>query len=218
VFFIDKDIDEHFESKDEEYRPSVDDQLPLPPEKQASFGRITSLIRIEQLRDINRHIVRRHVEDVSNEKEEHRSTEVYEIHTRGACKCLVISSDEAIQYGCQTRFEKQLQRIERTYTDEELHVSELHVIVPSYEHNYQLVRRDYRMNKYRTLAEKENESCYDDHRLKQRTIAIHYYTKQGERLRTESTRRLDHLPLFIRCEIEYELNHHGKLNRSYDTR
>jgi hypothetical protein len=31
-------------------------------------------------------------------------------------------------------------------------------------------------------------------------------------MRTEHVRRLEHLPLVIRCEIEYELNHYGKSN------
>jgi hypothetical protein len=34
-------------------------------------------------------------------------------------------------------------------------------------------------------------------------------------MRTEQARRIEHLPLFIRCEIEYELNHYGMLKRYF---
>ena len=32
-------------------------------------------------------------------------------------------------------------------------------------------------------------------------------------MKTEHIRCLEHLPLFIRCEIEYELNHYGMFNQ-----
>jgi hypothetical protein len=179
---------------------STDDELPIVPEQSSSFGQITSRLRIDQLRDINRNVVRRQQNDFN--EEEHRSSEVYEIHTRGACKCLVISSEEKTQYGSETRFEKQLKRIERTYTDEDLRATELHVIVTSSDRNYQLVRRDYGSNTY-------DDDVFDKSR--QPTITIHYYTKDGHRMSTEQARHLEHLPLFIRCEIEYELNHYGML-------
>jgi hypothetical protein len=38
--------------------------------------------------------------------------------------------------------------------------------------------------------------------------------KNGHRMRTEQVRHLEHLPLFIHCEIEYELNHYDMLNRN----
>jgi hypothetical protein len=148
-----------------------------------------------------RNIVRHHLDQNYYGEDEHRSDEVYEIHTRGACKCLVVSYEEKTQYGSETRFEKQLKRIERTYTEEELKSTELHVIVTSSDGDYQLVRRDYGSN-----------ITYDDDfndKSKQPTITIHYYTKDGHRMRTEQARHLEHLPLFIRCEIEYELNHYG---------
>jgi hypothetical protein len=80
------------------------------------------------------------------------------------------------------------------------------VVVTSSDGNYQLVRRDYGSNIY------TNEDAYD--KARQPTVTIHYYTKEGHRIRTEQARHLEHLPLFIRCEIEYELNHYGMLNRN----
>jgi hypothetical protein len=179
-----------------------DDQSENLPEQRSSFGQVTSRLRIDQLRDINRNVVRRHREQNETEVSEHRSSEVYEVHTRGACKCLVVSTEEKTQYGSETRFEKQLKRIERTYTDEDLRATELHVIVTSSDRNYQLVRRDYGSNTY-------DDDVFDKSR--QPTITIHYYTKDGHRMSTEQARHLEHLPLFIRCEIEYELNHYGML-------
>ena len=135
------------------------------------------------------------------EDDEIRSDEFYEIHTRGACKCLVVSSEEKTQYGSETSFEKRLKRIERTYTDGELKSTELHVVVTTSDGDYQLVRRDYGTN-----------ISYDDDlndKSRQPTVTIHYYTNEGHRMRTEQARNLEHLPLFIRCEIEYELNHYG---------
>jgi hypothetical protein len=171
------------------------------PEQPSSFGQVTSRLRIDQLRDINRNVVRRHIDQNDYDDDEHRSSEVYEIHTRGACKCLVVSYEEKTQYGTETRFEKQLKRIERTYTDEELKSTELHVIVTSSNGDYQLVRRDYGTNI------SNDDDTIDKSR--QPTITINYYTKEGHRMRTEQARPLEHLPLFIRCEIEYELNHYG---------
>ena len=184
----------------------ADDQLPIVPEQRSSFGQVTSRIRIGQLRDINRNVVRRHVEQHDSNQDEHRSSEVYEIHTRGACKCLVISADEKTQYGAETRFEKQLQRIERTYTDEELRGTELHVIVAASDANYQLVRRSY------AFSEHDDVGRQTDDRREQSgapTVTVHYCDKDGQRMKTERSRRLENLPLFIRCEIEYELNHYG---------
>ncbi|CAF3903621.1 unnamed protein product [Rotaria sp. Silwood2] len=211
VIFIDDEskssnFEDNFELKREKRHSSTDDHLPKVPEQRPSFGQVTSRIRIEQLRDINRHVVRRHLQENDYNEDEHRSSEVYEIHTRGACKCLVVSYEEKTQYGNETRFEKQLQRIERTYTDEELKVTELHVIVTTSDQNYQLVKRDYSSIKQNNI-EKEKENIYDKSR--QPSISIHYYTKDGQRIKTEHNRRLEHLPLVIRCEIEYELNHYG---------
>jgi hypothetical protein len=201
VIYIDDK--ENFELK----HPSViDDQLEHVPEQRSSFGQVTSRLRIDQLRDINRNVVRRHVEQQEYDEREHRSSEVYEIHTRGACKCLVVSYDEKTQYGPETRFEKQLKRIESTYTDAELKSTELHIIVASSDGDYQLVRRDYG-------SHHDVDDTHDNSRLP--TIAIHYYTKEGHRMRTEQARRIDHIPLFIRCEIEYELNHYGMLKRYF---
>ena len=212
VIFIDNksdksDYEDNFELKRERHNSSIDDPPPVPLDQQPTFGRITSRIRIDQLRDINRHVVRRHVQEHCNDNDnvnddEHRSKEVYEIHTRGACKCLVISSEESTQYGNETRFEKQLQRIERTYAEEELKAVELHVIVSSTDRNYQLVKRDYGSKKFPRQDTKENHQ--------QPTISIYYYDKDGQRVRSEPARRLEQLPLFIRCEIEYELNHYGQ--------
>ncbi|CAF2103321.1 unnamed protein product [Rotaria magnacalcarata] len=196
------DYEDNFELKREKRPSSSDDHLPVVPEKRPTFGQITSRIRIDQLRDINRHVVRRHLQENDYNEEEYRSSEVYEIHTRGACKCVVVSSEEKTQYGSETRFEKQLQRIERTYTDEELKATELHVIVTTSDKDYQLVKRDYGGSKKNNF-EKENE------KLRQPSISVHYYTRDGHRIRTEDGRRLEHLPLVIRCEIEYELNHYG---------
>jgi hypothetical protein len=185
----------------------TDDQIDDLPEQRSTFGQVTSRLRIDQLRDINRNVVRRHFEQNNYDSDEHRSSEVYEIHTRGACKCLVVSYEENTQYGSETRFEKQLKRIERTYTDEELKSTELHVIVTSSNGDYQLVRRDYGLNV-------SNDDDLVD-KSRQPTITIHYYTKEGHRMRTEQARYLENLPLFIRCEIEYELNHYGILNTKY---
>ena len=207
AFFL-IDYEDNFKLKRERDRSANDDHLPIVPEQRAPFGRITSRLRIDQLRDINRHVVRRHVvqENHFNSKE-HRSTEVYEIHTRGACKCLVVSAEEKTQYGSQTPFEQQLERIEHAYTDEDLQGAELHVVVTSAEQDYQLVRRDYGSHKSSSGRGKENES--GEMKSSHRTITIHYYNKEGQRMRSESARYLEHLPLFIRCEIEYELNHYG---------
>ncbi|CAF4941019.1 unnamed protein product, partial [Rotaria socialis] len=79
--------------------------------------------------------------------------------------------EEKIQYGPQTRFEKQLQRIERTYTEEELRATELHVIVTSSKEHYELVRRDYGSNMYTD----DDDSVHDPSRKP--AITIHYYTK-----------------------------------------
>ena len=198
---------DNFELKREQRLSTADDYLPIVPEQRPSFGQVTSRIRIDQLRDINRQVVRRHVQDHEITEDEHRSTEVYEIHARGACKCLVVSYEEKTQYGSETRFEKQLHRIERTYTEEDLRATELHVIVSSSDGDYQLVRRDYGLTKHDD-DEKENEHIYN--RVKHPAIPIHYYTKDGQRMRTEHVRRLEHLPVVIRCEIEYELNHYGR--------
>ncbi|UJR27996.1 hypothetical protein I4U23_009254 [Adineta vaga] len=197
---------DNFELKREQRHSGSDDHLPIVPEQRPSFGQVTSRIRIDQLRDINRHVVRRHVQDNETTDDEHRSTEVYEIHTRGACKCLVVSFEEKTQYGAETRFEKQLHRIERTYTNEDLKATALHVIVSSSDADYQLVRRDYGLSKLDD-DDKENENISD--KPKQPIISIHYYTKDGIRIKTEHTRRIEHLPVVIRCEIEYELNHYG---------
>jgi len=200
------DCNDNFELKREKRLSSTDDQLPVVSDQRLPFGQVASRIRIEQLRDINRHVVRRHIQENDSNEDEYHSSEVYEIHTRGACKCLVISYEEKTQYGSETRFEKQLQRIERTYTDEELKATELHVIVTSSDGDYQLVKRDYGLNKqYDDEKENINEKS------KHPTISIHYYTKEGHRMRTEHARRLEHLPLVIRSEIEYELNHYGML-------
>ena len=206
------DYKDNFELKREKCHSSTDDHLPIVSEKRPSFGQITSRIRIDQLRDINRHVVRRHLQENDYNGEEHRSSEVYEIHTRGACKCLVLSSEEKTQHGSQTRFEKQLQRIERTYTDDELKAAELHVIVTSSDGAYELVRRYYGSNKHND-HDKENENIYEKSR--QPTVSIHYYTKEGHRMRTEHARLLECLPLVIRCEIEYELNHYGRRSSSF---
>ena len=178
----------------------TDDHLPVVPDHQSSFGQVTSRIHIDQLRDLNQHIVRRHSDQQEIHQEEHRSSEVYEIHTRGACKCLVVSYEEKTQYGLETRSEKQLHQIERANTEEELRNTELHVIVTNSDQNYALVRRDY--------GAQQREIDIDQG--KPSAITIHYYTKEGQRMRTEHGRRLEHLPLFIRCEIEYELNHYGR--------
>lgn len=193
--------------KREKQHSASDDHLPIVPEQRAPFGRITSRLRIDQLRDINRQVVRRHVQENQFSSKEHRSTEVYEIHTRGACKCLVVSAEEKTQYGCQTPFEQQLEPIERAYTDEDLRETELHVVVTSAQQDYQLVRRDYGLHKSQNPRGKENQP--NEMKSSQRTVAIHYYNKEGQRMRSESARHLEHLPLFIRCEIEYELNHYG---------
>jgi hypothetical protein len=179
----------------------IDDALPIAPEPSSTFGQVTSRIRIDKLRDLNRNIVRRQSDQHNNNQDEHRSTEVYEIHTRGACKCLVVSCEEKTQYGSETRFEKQLQRIERTYTDEELKNTELHVIVTTSDRDYQLVRRDHGFNRH--------DQINDERDYRQPSITVHYYTREGQRMRSEQGRHLEHLPLFIRCEIEYELNHYG---------
>ena len=196
VIYIDDK--ENFELK---AHSSADDQLPIVPEQRSSFGQVTSRIRIDQLRDINRNVVRRHVEQHDSNQDEHRSSEVYEIHTRGACKCLVVSADEKTQYGAETRFEKQLQRIERTYTEEELRGTELHVIVASSDADYRLVQRSYAFNEHEDDDRREHSGSP--------TVLVHYYNKDGQRMNTDRSRRLENLPLFIRCEIEYELNHYG---------
>jgi hypothetical protein len=205
------DRNNNFQLKREEHHSSTDDHLPIVPEQRLpSFGQLALRIRIDQLRDINRNVVRRHTEEKNQNEVEHRSSEVYEIHTRGACKCLVISSEEKTQYGSETRFEKQLKRIERTYTDEELKSNELHILVTSSDSDYQLVKRDYGLYRQND-DEKENENIYEKSRHP--TITIHYYTKEGRQMKTEHARRLEHLPLIIRSEIEYELNHYGMSHR-----
>ena len=212
VIYIDNkskksDYEDNFQLKPDRHQSTTDDHLPVAPIQRFPFGQVASRIRIDQLRDINRHVVRRHFQDNDFNEDEHRSAEVYEVHTRGACKCLVVSAEEKTQHGIETRFEKQLQRIERTYTDEELKATELHVIVTSSDSNYQLVKRDYVFTK---SNDEEKENLHDKSR--QPIITIHYYNKEGHRMKTEQTRRLEHLPLFIRSEIEYELNHYGKFN------
>ncbi|CAF0993811.1 unnamed protein product [Rotaria magnacalcarata] len=182
---------------------TTDKQIKDVAEQRSSHEETTTQLRQDPIRDPNRNVVRRPIEQNDYDKDEYYSSEVYEIHTRGACKCLVVSYEEKIQYGPQTRFEKQLQRIERTYTEEELRVTELHVIVTSSKEHYELVRRDYGSNMYND----DDDSVCDPPRNP--AITIHYYTKDGNRVRTEQMRNLEHLPLFIRCEIEYELNHYG---------
>ena len=157
----------------------------------------------QHVQDINRNIIHHRTEQKYPNEDEHRSSEVYEIHTRGACKCLVISNEEETQYGTETSFEKQLRCIERTYTDEDLKSTELHIIVTSSDENYQLVRRDYALRQ----CDDNNDVIHE--RLRYPSITISYYTKDGHRMRIEQGRRLENLPLFIRCEIEYELNHYG---------
>lgn len=213
VIYIDdkskkSEYEDNFELKREKLHSSTDNQPSTIPNKTFAFGQIASRIRIDQLRDINRHIVHRHVQDnqLNTTTDEFHSSEVYEIHTRGACKCLVISSEEKTQFGNETHFEQQLQRIERTYTNEELKSTELHVIVTSSDANYQLVQRDYGQVKMNE-ENKENEHGQIP------KIAVHYYSKDGKKIKSEQTRRLDHLPLVIRSEIEYELNHYGLLIR-----
>ena len=198
------DFEDNFELKRENRYSATDERLPIISAPCFPFGQVASRIRIDQLRDINRHVVRRHLQENDSHEEEYHSTEVYEIHTRGACKCLVVSYEENAQCGAQTRFEKQLQRIERTYTEAELKATELHVIVTTSDSKYQLVKRDYGSKKYND-DEKENEQA------SQRAIKIHYYTKDGQRIGTEHMRLLEQLPLVIRSEIEYELNHYGRL-------
>lgn len=78
-------------------------------------------------------------------------------------------------------------------------MTELHVIVSSSDPKYELVRRDYA----------EPTSSESSGGTKQGTLKIHYYDENGRRMRTERNRILQHLPLFIRCEIEYELYHYG---------
>ncbi|CAF1425246.1 unnamed protein product [Adineta steineri] len=211
VIYIDdkskkENYEDNFQLKRGRRQLTVDDHLPIVPEQRSQFGQVTSRIHINQLCDINRQVVRRHVQENEISEDEHRSKEVYEIHTRGACKCLVVSYEEKTQYGAETRFEKQLQRIERTYTNEDLKSTELHIIVTSSDGDYQLVRRDYGLNSQND-DEKENQNNHN--KSKPPTISIHYYTKEGHRMRTEHARRLEHLPVIIRCEIEYELNHYG---------
>ncbi|CAF3701794.1 unnamed protein product, partial [Rotaria sordida] len=181
---------------------TTDNQIKDIPEQRTSYVQVSSHERTDQISDTNRNVIRRHIEQSDYNENEHHSLEVYEIHNRGACKCLVVSYEEKTQYGSETRFEKQLQRIERTYTDEELKSAELHVIVTSSDENYQLVRREYALNTY-----DDDDKTYDKTRYP--SITIHYYTKDGIRMRTEQNRNLENLPLFIRCEIEYELNHYG---------
>lgn len=203
------EYEDNFEFKRDKRQSSTDDQLPQVPNKTLGFGQIASRIRIDQLRDINRHIVHRHVQEnqlnnnaTTATTDEYHSSEVYEIHTRGACKCLVLSSEEKTQYGNETHFEKQLQRIERTYTKDELKSTELHVIVTSSDVHYQLVKRDYGLIK-------TNDEDKENQHEQIPTISIHYYSKDGKKLKTDQARRLEHLPLVIRSEIEYELNHYG---------
>jgi hypothetical protein len=201
------DYQDNFELKRDKHHSSTDDHLPSVPLQSLPFGQIASRIRIDQLRDINRHVVRRHLQDNDSNDDEYRSSEVYEVHTRGACKCLVVSYEEKTQYGPETRFEKQLKRIERTYTAEELKSTELHVIVTSSDGNYQLVERDYGLSRSND-EEKENQNIHDKSTWPP-TVTINYYTKEGHRMRTEHSRRLEYLPLVVRSEIEYELNHYG---------
>ncbi|CAF2412476.1 unnamed protein product [Rotaria sp. Silwood2] len=182
-------------------QPPIDDKIKEISDR-TSYTQVSSHERTDQISDTNRNVVRRHIEQHDYNENEHHSLEVYEIHNRGACKCLVVSYEEKTQYGSETRFERQLQRIERTYTDEDLKSTELHVIVTTSDESYQLVRREYSLNKYN-----EEEKTYDKTRYP--SIAINYYTKDGVRMRTEQSRNLENLPLFIRCEIEYELNHYG---------
>jgi hypothetical protein len=207
-----QDYKDNFQLQRQKRFSSTDENLPSLPEPPPSFGQITARIHIDQLCKINRRVVGRHVSEKEHNEEEHRSSEVYEIHTRGACKCLVVSQEEKTQNGSETLFEKQLQRIERSYNNEELKSTQLHVIVTSSDNDYQLVKRDYGLNKHHD-DEKENENIYE--KTKHPTISIHYYTKDGHRMRTEHARRLEHLPLVIRCEIEYELNHYGMLKSSF---
>ncbi|CAF0923296.1 unnamed protein product [Adineta steineri] len=199
IYIDDKD---NFQFKHRPIIPVDDQRTENISEQRSTFNQATSHLSIDQKRDVSRNTVRRHVDRQEYDENEQRSAEVYEIHTRGACKCLVVSYEEKTQYGSETRFEKQLKRIERTYTNEELKSTELHVIVTSSDGEYQLVRRDYGSNVY-----------FDDNNIEDKannpSITIHYYTKEGHRMRTEQERRLEHLPLFIRCEIEYELNHYG---------
>lgn len=198
------DYEDNFELKSETNHSSTENLVPNMPMQLPAFGQVTSRLSIEQLRDINRHVVRRHLQDTDYSEDEHRSSEVYEIHTRGVCKCIVVSYEEKTQHGSETRFENQLKRIERSFTDEDLKSTELHVIVTSSDKNYQLVKRDYGLDR---LHDFDKENVHEKSRSP--TISIHYYTKEGRRIKTEFGRHLEHLPLIIRCEIEYELNHYG---------
>ena len=201
-------FEDNFQLKREQRHSSTDEPLPIVPEQRPSFGQITSRIRIDQLRDINRHVVRRHLQEKTLKNDEHRSSEVYEIHTRGACKCLVISLEEKAQNGFETRFEKQLRHIEVNYTEKELQSTELHVVVTSSDRDYLLVKRTCDLQQRDSHDDKENERV--DDKAKQPTISIHYYNRDGQRLKTEYARCLEQLPLVVRCEIEYELNHYGE--------
>lgn len=201
----------HYSSEDEaneeptkitiEIDEKNNETLPTVPNQTSSFGHVSSKIRMDQLRQLNRQIVERHTEQQNENLFENqpRSNEVYEIHTRGACKCLVVTVEEKPQTGSETRLENQLRRIEQTYNDDELQRTEIHVIVTNSDRDYQLVRRDYGTN------QRNNEQ---DAR-KRPAINIHYYDRSGQRMSTEYHRFLDHLPLFIRCEIDYELNHYS---------
>lgn len=191
----------YIDDKDNFELKSSNETLPVVPDQSTSFGQVTSRIRIDQLRNLNRQIADRH-SDQQYYKDEPRSTEVYEIHTRGACKCLVVSYEEKTQHGSETLSEKKIRSIERSYTDDELYKTELHVIVTSSDQNYRLVRRDY-----------GNEGPIRDRDERILAVNIHYYSRDGQRMSTERGRLLEHLPLFVRCEIEYELNHYGSLNR-----
>ena len=184
-------------------QPIPGPQIENIAEHHTSINQVASRVIIDQGNEINRTNVRRQIDRQEQEDHENRSLEVYEVHTRGACKCLVVSYEEKTQYGAETRFEKQLKRIERTYTNEELKSTELHVIVTVPDNDYQLVRRDYGAH-----VNVADEDEMQDKTIPP-TVTIHYYSKEGHRVRTEHERRLEHLPLFIRCEIEYELNHYG---------
>ncbi|CAF1204332.1 unnamed protein product, partial [Didymodactylos carnosus] len=161
-----------------------------------TIGKITSKIRMDQIRDLNRNVVRRYFEE-SNQR-----SEFYEIHTRGQCKCIVLVVDDfskqKVNKGEQTSMEAQITKLEITYTPQELQKISLHVLYTADSESlsdYILIKRDY------------FDSYYDEYQIHP-TIHINYYTREGHLFKTEE-RRLDQIPLTIRCEIEYELNHYG---------
>ncbi|CAF0841645.1 unnamed protein product [Didymodactylos carnosus] len=126
VVYIDN-REENFECWKKDTNEGSSDETDYGRDKDhPSIGKITSKIKMDQIRDLNRNVVRRHFEESEQQRE------FYEIHTRGQCKCVVLSIDDynsqEVIRGDQTAMEEQITKIEKMYTFQALQHINLHVL------------------------------------------------------------------------------------------